>query len=368
MRQAVFNAVWSGRGTVRLFVPRSKLQEIGRRDDQTVVMGIPAGLDLPGALKFLSCHAPAWDQAGLVRGIDGRIQAAYYRYLDENEKERWELQERRDGQTVVYPQATGNPEVDASDTFPVSDLLIFEVSLDPLIKDSIRRLAMFASKTFTMGSRNIDLGGFLERTILNAQMPPDGLDAGAGTTKSLVGVAVFQRNPETQELEPTGNFANPSIVYKDPVPWTTFGDTLENVREAIFEEAKQLHVLISGDASASGVSRQQAVNDFLMSLEPTKAALEQLTRWLMTTVLRFGLHFSNRLAEMDGWKATAAAKVNPVPPTPAEVDTARALRKDGLISLKEAHARIGIQDSAAMLEQMRSEGITPDIALVSGGR
>lgn len=107
VRQAVFNAVWSGRGTVRLFVPRSKLQDIGRRDDQTVVMGIPAGLDLPGALKFLSCHAPAWDQAGLVRGIDDRIQAAYYRYLDENEKERWELQERRDGQTVVYNYLKG---------------------------------------------------------------------------------------------------------------------------------------------------------------------------------------------------------------------------------------------------------------------
>lgn len=44
----------------------------------------------------------------------------------------------------------------------MSDLLLFEVNLDPLVKESIRRLARFGNKTLTMGSRNIDLGGFIE--------------------------------------------------------------------------------------------------------------------------------------------------------------------------------------------------------------
>ncbi|WP_022802232.1 hypothetical protein [Deinococcus ficus] len=184
----------------------------------------------------------------------------------------------------------------------MSDLLLFEVSLDPLVKECIRRLARFGNKTLTMGSRNIDLGGFIERTILNAQMPsewkddptalggrrfiPSTYNVGSGVTNFLSGTAIMTPDPtDPKRLVPSGNFASPSIVYKEPVSWDTFGDTFAAVREAIFEEARQLHGLISGDATASGVSRVQAVQDFLTSLKPTLMALEQLLRWLMNTVL-----------------------------------------------------------------------------------
>lgn len=382
VQQAIRTAVWSGKGTLRLFVPRSKLALLpGQVDDQgRPLRGIPTGLSLADALGYVSVQAPEWDQAGIVRDGEGRVTSAYYRYKDEQEQERWELQERIDGQTLVTPAATGSA-ADPSDLYPVSDLMLFEVSLDPLVKESIRRLARFGNKTLTMGSRNIDLGGFIERTILNAQMPgewkddptalggrrfiPSTYNVGAGVTNFLSGTAIMTPDPkDPKRLVPSGNFASPSIVYKDPVSWDTFGDTFAAVREAIFEEARQLHVLISGDATASGVSRVQAVQDFLTSLEPTRMALEQLLRWLMNTVLSLGLHFTGRRAEWDAFKATAQARVSVVQPTPEQIKTANEMRDARRISYKTWCSLVGIEEPETEQSALAAEPITQDVALV----
>lgn len=378
IQQTLKNAVWSGKGTLRLFIQRGKLKQVGLCEDGQPLYGVPAGLTLADALGYISVHAPEWNAAGVVRDGDRRVMGAYYRWADEQKQERWELMERakdKNGTTItrVTPNATDS-ESDAHTDYPVSDLMIFEVSLNPLIKSSIIALSKFLNKTLTMGSRNINLGGFVERTILNAQMPgktvdgkfiPDAYEVGLGSTGYIAGLPVKRVNPDTGRTEDTGGYTTPSIVYKDPIQWEgTFGKTIENVREMLFDEAKQLHVLITGDATANGVSRQQAVNDFMTSLEPTRMALEQLLRWLMTTVLGLGLHFTGRSAEWDAFKATASARASAVQPTSAEIETARNLRKDGLISLKSFYARIGIDDPETMRAEIAAEGITPDMALV----
>lgn len=369
VQQALKTAVWSGKGTLRLFVPKGKLKEI--TVNGATSLGIPAGLTLAEALGYVSVHAPDWNAAGILRDTDRRVTGAYYRYTDELKQERWELQERAEGQTRVTPSAA-NP--DSFTEYPVSDLLTFELSLNPLVRPSIVTLSKFLNKTLTMGSRNINLGGFVERTILNAQMPgkmvdgkfvPDAYEVGLGSTGYINGLPIKTFDEGSAKWKETGNYTTPSIQYKDPVQWEgTFGKTLASVREMIFDEAKQLHVLITGDATANGVSRQQAVNDFMTSLEPTRMALEQLLRWLMTTVLKLGLDFTGRLAEWDGFKVSAQARASAVQPTSAEVEAARQLRKDGLISRKTFYSRIGIEEGDAEAAALAAEGITPDIALV----
>lgn len=379
IQQALKNAVWSGKGTLRLFIPKSKLQPMEAEGEEA--LGIPGGLTLGQALGYVSVHAPAWDAAGVLRDGDQRVTCAYYRYTDEQDREHWELQERLDGKTRVIPDARAGADTQEFTDYDVSNLLIFEVSLDPLVKHSIRSLALFADKTLTMGSRNIDLGGFVERTILNAQMPgkwvedksasagrrfvPEPYHVGAGVTNFLSGVAVMQPDPnDPKKLVPSGQFSSPSVQYKDPTGWNVFGETFSAIREAIFDEAKQLHVLITGDASASGVSRQQAVNDFLSSLEPTRMALEQMVRWLMSTVLRLGLDIVGRPGEWDAYKATVQARTSAVQPTSAEVESALNLRKAGLISRKTFYSRVGIEEAEAEAAAIAAEGITPDVALV----
>lgn len=375
VQQALKNAVWSGKGTLRLFVPRSKLKVI-REENGQPVYGIPGGLSLADALGFISVHAPEWNQAGVLRDGDRRVTGAYYRYTDEAQQDRWELMERVDEggqtQTRVTPQATGNAAEDAFTDYPVSDLLIFEVSLNPLIKSSIVTLAKFLNKTLTMGSRNINLGGFVERTIMNAQMPgkmvdgkfvPDTYEVGLGSTGYLSGLPIKRVDPDTGRVEPTGGYTTPTIQYKDPIQWEpTFGKTIEGVREQLFDEAKQLHVLITGDATANGVSRQQAVNDFMTSLEPTRMALEQLLRWLMTTVLSLGLHFTDRLAEFEEFTATAQARASAVQPTTPEIDQALKLHEAGMISEETAMLRCGIEEVEQERARRQREGITPALA------
>ncbi|MFC4639812.1 hypothetical protein [Deinococcus hohokamensis] len=387
VQQALKTAVWSGKGTLRLFVPRSKLQDV--QGPNGPAKGVPGGLTLAQALGFISVHAPEWDQAGVIRDTDRRVTGAYYRYADELGQEHWELQKRgtfRDAAgtevkgTKVTANATG-ADTDPADLYPVSDLLLFEVSLDPLIKESIRRLSKFGNKTLTMGSRNIDLGGFVERTILNAQMPgewikdntaldgrrfiPKPYNVGAGVTNFLSGTAILVPDPkDPKRMIPSGNFANPSINYKDPVGWSTFGDTFEAVRQAVFEEARQLHVLITGDAMANGISRVQAVQDFITSLEPTRMALEQLLRWLIGTVLALGLHFTGRRAEWEAFKATAQARVSVVQPTPEQIKRANEMRDARRISYKMWCSLVGIEEPEAEQAALAAEPITQDVALV----
>lgn len=378
VQQAVRTALVTERGTVRLYLHDSALDDITDAEGKPA-RGIRRGLTLSEAARRISVHAPRWDQAGVTRDRDGHVTGAYHHWTDDQDRARWEVHERVGGKTVVHPDLLlGGTDNLPAVTYPVPDLLVYELHLDTLLTPSLRRLLAAANKTLTMGSRNIDLGGFVERTILNAQMPgvwkddptapdgkrfvPDNYNVGAGASNFLSGIAVMQRN-DKGKMVPTGQFATPSIVYKDPTAYDVFKMSFDQLREAILDEANQLHVLIAGDASASGVSRQQAVNDFLSSLEPTRIALEGLLRWLLETVLRLALYFTGREGEADDMRVRAQARISAVQPTPAEIKTALELHQAGTISLETFHARIGVEDSAAERERIAAEGITPAIAM-----
>lgn len=383
--RALEQALSLGKGTVRLFVHAGNLDDITDGEGRAA-KGIRSGLSLSEAARRVSLHAPNWDQAGVTRDLDGHVTGAYFTRKEDANRTRWEVQERgRDaaGQpiTTVHPWATEQgTDAEPAIAYPVPDLLIYELALDPLLTDSVKRLLRMANKTLTMGSRNIDLGGFLERTILNAQMPGEwrkvaGADGkqvdkffaesyfvGSGTTNFLSGKQLFARNDQGT-LEPTGQFTTPSVQYKSADPFTPFADAFATAREMILDEASQLHVLITGDASASGVSRQQAVNDFTTSLEPTRIALEQLLRWLLETVWRLALHFTGRSAEAEQWRVRAQARLSVVQPTTSDMDAAIKLHEAGLISEESALGRVGIEDVEAERATRLAEGITPLIAM-----
>lgn len=369
--KALETALSLGKSTLRLYIHESATVENanGQRE-------IPAGLSLSEAARRVSIHAPSWDAAGTVKDLDGHVKGAYFTRAEDNTQTRWELHERAGDKTRIYPYANKNE--DGFTDYPTSGLLIYEIELEPMITNSIRRLLKMANKTLTMGSRNVDLGGFTERTILNAQMPgefkevggikkfiPDAYHVGAGTTNFLSGQKLFAEDPDYPgQFKPTGSFANPSITYKDPSAFTVFANGFEKAREMILDEANQLHVLIAVDASASGVSRQQAVNDFVTSLEATRIALEQLIKWLLTTVLELALYFTNRTNELAPYRVRVQGRLSAVQRTPEEVRQALELHQKGLISEEEALQAAGVEDIEATRAARLSEGITPALALV----
>ena len=378
---ALATALSLKRATVRVFIHRDATVEESDGQGGTVRV-IPAGLSLSEAARRISVHAPTWDQAGVVRDLDGKVTGGYFTRQETPTQTRWEIHERvsEGGRllTRVHPWATGSgTDLEPPADYPVPDLLVYELELPTLITDSVQRLAKMANKILMMGSRNVDLGGFLERTILGAEMPgewqkgadgkekfvPRTYNVGPGVTNFLSGKKLYSRNPDTQAMEPTGGFTTPSITYKDPAAFSVFSEGFREAREAILDEASQLHVLIAGDASASGVSRQQAVNDFMTSLEPTKAALEALVRWLLSTVLGLALHFTGRAGELDAYRVRVQGRLTAVQPTSEEVKTALKLHEAGAISMETLRARAGVDDGDAEQAAITAEGITPALAM-----
>ncbi|MVN88626.1 hypothetical protein GO986_17970 [Deinococcus sp. HMF7620] len=383
IHKALDTALWSGKGHLRLFIPADALDDLEPDERGRARRGIRAGLALSDALKRIKVHATEYAQTTLTRTTDGQGTGAVHSWTDDRNQTHYEVQERtRDG-AVIHPQLlTGGTDADGAPavTYPVPDLLVYEVTLPQLVTDSIRRLNLMLDKTLTMGSRNIDLGGFTETTLLNAQMP-DGewvkdKDApggkrwekarphlrGPGTINYVQGAVMKKVDESTGKLVDAG-LATPSIDHRAPTPFTVFADTGYAAREMIYDEARQLHVLITGDAAANGISRQQAVNDFMSSLEPTRIALEALLRWLLGTVLALGLHFTGRVDEGKAYRVRAQARASAVQPTPQEVEAALKLHETGAISEENFLQRIGVEDVEAERAARAREGITPAIAL-----
>ncbi|MFC3834782.1 MULTISPECIES: hypothetical protein [Deinococcus] len=382
VQQALDTALWSGSGHLRLFISADALDDLAPDADGRPQRGIRSGTPLADVMKKLSVHAPAWAQSAVTRDTDGRVTGAVHTWTDDGGRPHSEVHERVGGKTVLHPDllpagtdADGRPAVE----YPVPDLLLYELRLTPLVTDSIRRLSRWLDKTLTMGSRNIDLGGFTETTLLNAQMPegeyvtepgtgrkvwkaPRPHLRGAGVVNYVTGFPILKPDPDTGKMVP-GGVSTPSIVYKDPTPFAVFQDSLNTARELIYDEAQQLHVLITGDAAANGISRQQAVNDFLSGLETTRIQLEALLRWLLSTVLALALHLSGQAGAAQDLRVRVQARASAVQPTPAEVETALKLHQTGSISEETFLQRVGVEDVQAERDTRASEGITPAIAL-----
>jgi hypothetical protein len=213
--------------------------------------------------------------------------------------------------------------------------------------------------------RNVVQAGFLERLILNAQVPghwegddvteprhfvPDEMFFGAGTTNMLQGVTI--------EDDVTGRVvvANPSVVYRDPVPVTTFTQTKQATYISILEETHQLHAFISGDATASGESRVQARADFRSDLELTAPDVGAAVRWLLEALLAVAGEFSGQPGKFDRLRADVNVRVNPGPLSPDEKRVILEQYKEGVWSLQKTLTLLGEEDVAAELARLAIEG------------
>jgi hypothetical protein len=181
-------------------------------------------------------------------------------------------------------------------------------------------------------------------------LKPDPFYFGAGSVNVIQGAEI--RDERTKELK---GFASPSIVYRDPVPVSTFLDTRDAAYQAILEEAQQLHALISGDAGASGVSRQQALTDFLSSLMTTAPQVEHAVRWCVTTALRLAAYLAGQPGRYDSLRVEAVCQFHLGPVTPAELTALIALVEAEILSRETAMGRTGIDDTDAEARRIAAE-------------
>lgn len=241
-------------------------------------------------------------------------------------------------------------------------LTLYEMVRKPLVGPQIVSQQKLLNLSETMKQRNVVLGGFLERVLLNAQLPgrltkdengadrfiPEPLYTGAGTTNALQGITYTDKAGNQQ-------ITTPSIVYRDPVPVTTFSDTSNSAYLAILQEAQQLHYALAGDAVVSGASRVQAQAAFQKDLLLTASEVEAAVRWLLETALAMASYFSGSPGRYSGLRAVVQARIDAGPVTPDEKRLAIELKDAGLWSVETAMSATGIEDVDAEKERIERE-------------
>jgi len=360
---ALDTALYSDSATLRLFIPSHALDPDRKVPD----------VDLSGALGLLDAEALGVDVATVFDDPHSGRRIGVY-VAEENGRTFAEFSAiDGDGNTIIRRQDEGNAlAVDSTPLVLGGRLPLVLLERARIVSPQVRQNQRLVNMAVTMMSRNIVLAGFLERTIVNAEMPghyevgedgrkvfhPDPLEVGAGAVNLLQSTLVEDAQGRASAL-PT------SIVYRDPVSVVTFTDTKHDAQENIYDEVKQRHVLIAGDATASGVSRQQAMADFESDLNRTKMAVDRCVQTLLETVVAFGTYLSNVEVDfLDRFKAVADTRIQLTPPTVEEQNMAMALRDAELISSETAMGRVGIEDPVAEKQKIRQE-IDDDI---DGGR
>jgi hypothetical protein len=361
---ALKNALYFRRGVLRLFIPARFLDEQGRIPQTELA----AALDVV-YLQSLEPHE------GTV-ALDRRTmeEAGIYIYKDDN-RERAEVvyiaeaasteqdQPQPTGLTVFRVITSGDDEAEIAALDLGGRLTIYEVNVPLLITEQVRSLQAQLNMNLTMMGRNTVMAGFLERIILNGQLPfhvetdketgqlvrvEDELKVGPGTTNVIAGV-------EYTDSAGNRHLANPNVIYRDPVTPDTFIKSEAALYVALLSEAKQTHALINGDAAASGESRIQARADFYNSVLPSARETETALTWLLETVLKLAAVISGQPDRYDALTVAVQARINTGPLTADERRIIVEMVEKSILSLKTALGMLGISDVEAELEQIAQE-------------
>jgi hypothetical protein len=358
IREAVIGLLLAGRAPLRLFVPNARRNEDG---------SLPT-VDVAESIWYAYAERVPPDQATVYVDQSNMQDVGIYAYTIEDvegteSSEMVELTYLDDDQTVLRVLGT-EQESDPARLALDGALLIHQMEREPLIGEQVRQQQKLLNLAKTMLARNVVVGGFLERVLLNAAVPgtwerdpatgeetftAGSFQVGAGTTNFFAGV------PIVDEQGNTTGYANPSVVYRDPVPVATFVETEQHAYRGILSETRQMHALISGDAAASGESRKQALYDFTMSLMDTAEEVERALRWLLETTLNLAAVFSGEPGRYVGLRVNAMARIDV---GPLSADDQRALTElvgARLMSQRTAMARLGIDDPDAEEQQIEQE-------------
>jgi hypothetical protein len=367
VHQALINAVSQGRGVLRLYIP----PQATVLEPEKGVPTIPFDT-LANNITRLYIEAPSPATSGELRTITNALRGAYYKFVDEDNFNRLEFQylENQASNAKTIIQIESQNKAQDSNFLEVSyatggRLLIYEIKLPSIISPQVVQHQKALNKSLVMMSRNQDLGGFVERTILNGQQPgvwekdsnnnetfkPAALQMGAGVT-NFIAPYEFKDDLGGKTMIPA------SIAYREPVDPKVFFDTVKGLREGILAEVKQTHALIAGDSTASAVSRIQATNEFAAKLKLSKNQIEKAFEWMLETTLKLAANFTTDPTRYDDLRATCTAIINVTTPSSSDIDTVIKLNEKGLMSAETAMLSTGkITDAAAEFEKLKRESI-----------
>lgn len=365
VQRSTVQLAWAGRSAVRLYIPRGLLQ---------VINGVTSVVakDVASALELVWADDPLPEQSRLAqdpdtkrhvgvtlyqlgRAIDGEgtpvdFAELTYRGLDDTTTLR--TMGRDDGGAAIALHIGGR-------------LTLWEMERPSVVTPQLIQQQRALNLALSMVPRTLVSSGFLERVILNAQLPgrwetdaggnrtqfiPDAMPLGAGKTTILRGIEM--------EDEATGKTttATPDVKWREPSKPDPVVSGMRALYEVMLEECNQSHVLMNQDAKASGKSRDQARAEFRTDVGMTVSCVQPMGVWLLETPLAMAEAFAGVPGKYTAvLKALFNCRQSSGPLTADEKNSTLALYNGGLRSRRTAMAETDVDDVDAELAQLESE-------------
>lgn len=291
-------------------------------------------------------------------GTASEVSLCEYAYLDEIGRTVW-------GTASAHTAKLGS---EVAEPFLLGGHLpIYQMNAKAMITESVCQAQRTVNLSGTMLTRNNNLAGSRERLAVGVQPPGDWVettDADTGVITRTFKAAAMATGPATFNFlsaqpvidDSTGKvtaFANPNIIFTDPVPVNTFLETSAHWRKVIYSKAKMLHLLMSEDATASGKSRIEARKEFQSSLNRSKQIVDPAGKWMIEVALNIAAHFIGRPGAFLKKKIKFDAQISTIELTPEEIAQIRADYEAGIIDLQTALELRGFKNVAEIQERVK---------------
>lgn len=341
----------SARAVLRIYIPSGFVS-----DDGT----IETGGELTDQMNKIRIEMVDPDKGAVIENKEDSSRAGIMSFKDDDDNDIYEISFlNEDGQTIIK-NVTEKTQTDGLNLD--GHLSIYEGSRDLFLTEQVRQQQKVVNKSHTMMNNNLD-SGFLERIFTNAQPPGEWktddetgeeyfvkapYSVGPGTTNFI--------NPPTIETEDgkVQALGNAGVTFREPVTNSSFSEAKAEAYSAMLEEAHQKHALISGDATASGEARIQALADFIMDAQDTKSTIDKAGVWLLETVMYLAFDLAGNDSAVEDYKATFNCRIDPGN-IPAELRKAILKQvEDGLLSRETAMSMLGVDDIDAELAKIDS--------------
>lgn len=351
------NTLMAGKASLRLFIPLGFVQN----------GAVLVNTDNPAQNLFLDAPSPlagcvvqddnTREKVGVFLGQVGEDPTAELSFLLPTANEKGQRFTELD---VII--GNGNlPLVEEVQLDLGGRLPMFEIEMPRLTTEQVISLQKGINLNLTMMERNSVLGGFLERVILNGQLPAhyeededgnrilvrDEFTVGAGSVNVIQGTPIVDEN--------TGNitgYSSAGIQYQNPQSPSTFLVAADSMYQMILQECEQLHAQIIG-TPASGDAHRSAIAGFFSYLKTPKQQIDKAGKWCLETVLAYAAFLTGSVGKYDDLKVNFEARLDTGAIPTAELDMLERYVRIGILSLETARERAGVEDPA--LEGRRVE-------------
>lgn len=240
--------------------------------------------------------------------------------------------------------------------------LVFRMAGRSLITEDVMSAQNSINLARTMEARSLIQNGFVERVLLNAQLPgqwvpdpaspngqrfepdPNGLRTGAGMTSFVQG------NPIYNDMGQVSGYTNPSIAYNNPAPLDSYALSVAGSTEIIYHAMGQGHLLAS-DSQMSGVARQVLRQDAVLKIAQYERTIVTALETMLTTLLKH--------LEFQGIRVSVQLRTAINFVSPEEKTAIMAEYNAGLMSKATAIAMLGtVEDVDAEMVLIEEEAAT----------